>query len=456
MAHEQHDAVVIGAGYAGLAAALTLADAGRSVVVLEARDRVGGRVRTDQVDGVPLDLGGMWLGAGHDRFAAWADRFGAQTFPTPQHGHDGLVRDGVLERITSLPGGWATLTALPALAQLEALARRLDVARPWGAPRAAELDRITADEWLRRWIPHRRTRALLAAVFTSSFAADPVEYSLLALVTGIADGGGLREMLGAEGGAQQDLFVSGADSPARAAAEVLGDRVWLGTPVWRIERSTDGVVAQGHSGEPVRVVARRAIIAIPPAQVLGLQIVPGLGARRRNYWQRSPMGSAYKAAAVYPRPFWRDAGWSGAVMDPDGPISSAFDATPPDGPGVLMTLVCGGAARRLAERPGPARRQLVLGAFGAWFGSSAVDPIAFREVCWDDEPWSGGGYSAVPTPGTISTLAGGTAAPDGVLHWAGTETADKSRGYIDGAIRSGERAATEVLAALAVPNPGAA
>lgn len=446
---DQPDVVVIGAGYAGLAAALTLTDSGRSVVVLEARDRVGGRVRTDQVAGVPLDLGGMWLGAGHDRFAALAARFGAQTFPSPQHGHDGLVRDGALQRMASVPGGWATLTALPALARLTALARRVDVTEPWATPGADVLDRITAEEWLRRWVPHRRTRSLLAAVLGSSFAADPVEYSLLALATAIADSGGLRALLGAEGGVQQDLFVAGADGPARGAAAVLGDRIRLGTPVWRIERSPAGVVAHGHGDGPVRVAARRAVIAIPPAQLLGLEVVPALDARRRNYWQRSPMGSVYKAAAVYPRPFWRDAGWSGVALDPDGPIPTAFDATRPDGPGVLMTLVCGSAARRLADHPAPARRGLVLDAFAAWFGGAARDPVAFRDVSWDEEPWSGGGYSALPTPGTITTLAAGTDTPDGVLHWAGTETADRSRGYIDGAIRSGERAAAEVIAALA-------
>jgi monoamine oxidase len=443
------DAVVVGAGYAGLAAALALAEAGRSFVVLEARDRVGGRVWTEQVDGVAIDLGGMWLGAGHDRFARMARRFGVETYPTPDVGATGIVRHGTLTKVGALPGGIASLTALPAVVRLAHLASRVDAARPWATPGAARMDRITVDHWLRRWVPDHRTRSLLASALVASFAVEPVEISLLGLVAGIADAGGPARLVGNEGGAQQDLFVGGADGPARAAAVVLGARLRLATPVRRIDHTEAGVVV--HAGEhgTVPIEARRAIVAVPPAHLLGIDFAPRLSPRRRNLLERMPMGSVYKAGAVYPRPFWRDGGWSGEVLDADGPLPHAFDATRPAGAGVLMTLACGQRARDLGELDPAERRDLVLDRFSAWFGAAAARPTDFRDVHWDEQPWSGGGYSAIHTPGTLTALAPGASAPVGVLHWAGTETAERSAGYIDGAVRSGERAGAEVLAALA-------
>lgn len=439
------DVVVVGAGYAGLSAALALHDAGREVLVLEARDRVGGRVWTRDVGGVPMDMGGMWLGADHHRFAAMAARFGAATYPTPEHGATAIVRDGVVRRAGSLPLGWRSLLMVPALLRLRAIARRVDPNRPWAAAGADRLDRTTVEAWLRRWVPDPAGRALLSEVLTSSESVEPVDYSLLTLAGTIADQGGLDKLFGTDGGAQQDLFHGGADSPARGAAALLGDRVRLGAAVHAIDHA--GGVAR-ISGHGTQVTARRVIVAIPPSHVLGLHIEPAIDARRRTLLQRLPMGSVYKAGAVYQRPFWRNAGWSGDLVSPGNPITSAFDATPPGGPGVLMTLVCGRAAQRLAAVDPATLEAVVLDAFAAWFGPAGATPLAFSQVHWDAEPWSGGGYSAIPTPGTITSLWDVLAVPDGLIHWAGTETASRSSGFIEGAVRSGERAAAEALKAL--------
>ncbi|HSL58999.1 MAG TPA: FAD-dependent oxidoreductase [Acidimicrobiales bacterium] len=443
------EVVIVGAGYAGLRTATRLRERGHDVVVLEARDRVGGRVRTDRSTGTALDLGGMWVGAEHDRFRTLLGDTGTATYPTPEHGRSGWWDGdrGELRRARLVPGPWSALPgAALALARLDRAARRVPVGAPWDAPAAERLDAVTAEAWL-RWIPGRAARDLVRASLVTSLSVELSEVSMLTLLASIADAGGTLKLLGTEGAAQQDLVVGGADGPARHLAEQLGERLRLDAPVARISwhDGSPATVSIDGGGE---VVADAVVVAVPPPNVLGIRFDPALPGRRQQLLQRMPMGSVVKLLAVYDRPFWRDAGWSGDVVDARGPVPLAFDATPPGGPAVLATLVCGRRGRELGRLDPDARREVILDAFARWFGPAAASPRDVAQVCWDDEAWSGGAYSAIPTPGTTSTLLAGVADPVGPIHWAGTETADRWGGFIEGAIRSGDRAADEVAARL--------
>jgi monoamine oxidase len=443
------EVVIVGAGYAGLRAATELVERGHDVVVVEARDRVGGRVRTDHVAGTPLDLGGMWVGADHHRLRALIGTTGATTFPTPDHGRAAWWdhERGELRRARPVP---APISAVPgvalALARLDRAARRVPVGAPWRAPDAADLDATTAAAWLRR-IPGRHARDLVRTSLVASLSVELSEVSMLTLLAEVADAGGTRALLGTDGGAQQDLIVGGADGPARHLADRLGDRLHLGAPVTRIAGGDDGPVTVSVDGG-AEVTADAAVVAVPPPNVLGIRFEPALPGHRTQLLQRLPMGSVVKLLATYERPFWREQGWSGDVVDATGPVPLAFDATQPGGDPVLATLVCGRRGRELGRSEPAARRRVILDAFARWFGPDAGSPRHVAEVCWDDERWSGGAYSAVPVPGTTSSMLAGGADPVGRLHWAGTETADRWSGFIEGALRSGDRVAEEVSARL--------
>lgn len=442
------EALVIGAGYAGLASALALHDAGRDLVVLEARDRVGGRVHTEHHDGAPLDLGGMWVGATHDRFRALLARFGIGTFPTPEHGHAGWWDQdaGMLRRAHLVPAPWSAIpAAAAAVARIEQLSRRVPVDEPWRMPAADRWDAVTVADWIRRRVPSKEARALLDSALLSSLSVDLSQVSMLALCTSAADAGGLLRLLGTHGGAQQDLVVGGADTAARSAAEMLGDRVRLTTPVRSLRLDGDGVHVETDDGS---WSARVAVVALPPPHVASLQWQPNLPAQRRQLLARQPMGSVTKLLAVYDTPFWRDAGWSGEAVDAHGPITTAFDATQPGGPPVLASLTCGRRSVALAELSSDERRAMILGVFADWFGPDAAQPRSVVDRSWENERWSGGGYSAIPVPGSLTAAMAQFAEPVGPVHFAGTETAARSGGFIDGAIASGERAAVEILRRL--------
>ena len=166
--------------------------------------------------------------------------------------------------------------------------------------------------------------------------------------------------------------------------------------------------------------------------------------------QRMPQGSVIKCQAVYDRPFWRDAGLSGEAVGDTAPVKVIFDGTPPgDGsPGVLTSFIEAADAIRLSTATPEERQAEVLEVLATYFGDDARRPIAFVERDWSAEPWTRGCYGAHLPPGAWTQVGAVLRAPVGPIHWAGTETAERWCGYIDGAITSGERAADEVDAAL--------
>ncbi|MGW4715839.1 flavin monoamine oxidase family protein [Nocardia sp. NPDC004260] len=240
------------------------------------------------------------------------------------------------------------------------------------------------------------------------------------------------------------LFVDGADGPALAIAAELGDAVRLGAPVTRIRRQADGVVVSADSGD---VHAEHVIVAVPPTLAGRITYDPPLPAARDQLTQRMPMGSVLKAFAVYERPFWRDDLLTGQSLNLHDPVPVTFDATRPGGPGVLGALVPGRAAQRLAALPPAERRAMIIGSLVRAFGHAAREPIEWHEKVWADDPYTRGGYGAFFPPGVLTTAGSALRVPVGAIHWAGSETATEWSGYIEGAIRSGERAAAEVLAA---------
>lgn len=446
------DVVVVGAGYAGLCAARALQRAGVEVAVLEARDRVGGRVQTERAGAdLAVDLGGQWIGPGHDRLAALARETGAATFAAAVEG-DGLLADGADPKRFhgTLPPVAPHANAVLALAllRLDRLAARIDLDRPWAARDAGRLDTTTVATWLRRNVPVAVSRRMLEIVLRDELSAEPGSVSLLSLLTAIRAAGGMRGQIAVERGAQQVLLTEGVDGPARSLAAELGGAVRLEAAVTAVHQDGHGVTVTG-SGPEVR--AARVVVAMAPPLAGRIAYQPALPVRRDQLTQRTPMGLVLKMIAVYDRPFWRDDGLSGEVADLRGPVPAVLGFAHPSGAGYLTALVPAHAAQRLADLEAPQRRQVVLGELGRYFGPQATRPAHWREKAWADDPWSRGAYGTFLPPGVLTSVGGALREPVGRIHWAGTETATAWAGYIEGAVRSGERVAGEVRRALQVP-----
>jgi monoamine oxidase len=445
------DVVVVGAGFAGLTAARELVGLGHEVVVLEARDRVGGRTRTDVVAGHPVDLGGQWIGPGQDRIATLVDELGFETVAQYTDGDAVLMLEGGgLERS---PGEAAyalsevTLTNyLRAQSALDALAETIPLGRPWEADGARELDAMTFASWMASVIDDAEALQLLELGVHAVFAADPAALSALHVAHYVRSAGGWASLTDTEGGAQQDRIVGGMQPVARALADQLGDRVRLDHPVHSLRHGDAGAVATGPWGE---VAARRAIVAVPPTLAGRISYDPPLPGDRDQLTQRMPAGSVIKVQVLYERAWWRDEGLNGQLLALRSPIGVTFDASPPDRePGVITVFIEAHHAVRAAALAPDDRRRLVLDHLAVGLGGRAAEPLAYAELDWSEEPWTRGCYGAHTPPGVLTELGPALARPIGTLHWAGTETSDVWSGYIDGAIRSGERAAAEVAAAL--------
>ncbi len=440
------DVVIVGAGFAGLAAAAALRASGASVAVLEARDRVGGRVWSQQLGAARFDLGGQWIGPGQDRLAALSARLGVATFPTYASG-DKLLDDG--DRVGRYHGSIPSLGALElaelhlALRRLDRLAARVSARDPASSPHAAALDAHTVADHARR-IRGRRVRALLDVAVGAIFGVDPAEMSLLWFLAYLRAGGGLMRLSEIEGGAQERRFVGGAQTIADRWAAELGDAVCTSAPVRRIAH-TDEVIVTTDRGA---VAARRAIVAIPPPLAARIDLDPCAPGRRDQLLQRAAMGAIVKVVATYERPFWRDRGLSGEVVSTRGPVALAFDNCSHDlRQPALLGFVQADAARRWRASTGHDEAG-VLAQLARWFGDEARQPSSVTVADWAAEPWSRGCPVAVMAPRALTATGTTLREPIGRVHFAGTETATEWTGYIEGALESGERAAREVLRAL--------
>ncbi len=446
------DAVVIGAGFSGLAAARDLVAGGRSVAVLEARDRVGGRVdRGEPHPGVTVDLGGTWAGPTQARVLAWAAELAVPT--TAQH----VAGDNVIElkgRRISYSGtiprvGLATLLDIARMQfTTDRAAKRVDPAKPWAAADAERLDSITLGDWLRSRRHGDKARTMLAVACKTIWGAEPDQLSLLYVLSYINSAGGLDPLFDAEGGAQDRWFTGGALTIAERAAAELGERVTLGTVVESVSADDSGVTvaARGPDGR-VELRAERVVVALPPALRSSISFDPQLPQRSRDLAQRWGMGALTKVFAIYDEPFWRADGLSGETLSDRALASTTFDLSPPNAShGVLVGFVGGRDALDYLRLGEDQRRSAVLKGLEGRFGPKVLEPVAWTDRQWSEEPWSQGGPVAFAGPGVLTAGGGSLLDPIGRIHWAGTETSSQWAGYIDGAIRSGERAAAEILA----------
>ncbi len=443
------DVIVVGAGLSGLTAARKLTDAGRRVIVLEARDRVGGRTLHAPIGKSRFDLGAQFVGPTQHRVRALAAEFGLQLRATFTDG-DKLweLRDNRLRfRGARPPLPWGTLLDLPHLiGEFDAIAARIGPTAPWDAPDAAALDSITLAQWVDRHAYTQNTVDLFACSARAVFGCDPGEISLLFAAFYAAQGDNLEMLTNTQGGAQDSVVVGGTQQLAQKLAEKLGNAVRLGQPATRIAQDRNGVTVTTASGTALQ--AQHAIVAVPPAIAERIAFDPILPPDRRELQSRAPMGRYFKVIVTYEKPFWREHGLSAEVASVRGPITALYDDDPGDGSGAVLGFIGGDNALTWRALDATAQRNTVLQTLQRWFADDrALNPTAYGFNDWTAETWTRGAPVMVPPPGTLSRLGRALRAPCGRVHWAGTEAATKWTGYMDGAIRAGEAAATQILQA---------
>ncbi|MBS45073.1 MAG: amine oxidase [Nocardioides sp.] len=453
------DVVVVGAGIAGLTAARKIAARGRSVLVLEARNRVGGRVLNHELHSADevIEAGGAFIGPTQDHIAQLARAMKVRTFLEYNEGQSTYV-SSTLGRLTYSGTVPPDPTILPDAALLLGLidqyAAEINVAAPWSHPRAAEWDRMTLADFIQQTavLNPSGVSNLIECWSQPGFGADPRELSFLYTLWYVACSGNEKNVgtfsrnSDTAGGAQERRFVGGSQLIPIRMATKLGDAVALRAPVSRIVQKNGGVVVHSRRGV---VRAKQVVVAVPPPMVLDIDFSPHLHPRRTQLMRHLDMGKLMKCDAVYERPFWRDDDLNGFGINDSGAARAVFDNSPPDGtPGVLLAFMGGGAWREYGRLPLGERRRAVLQGFAAMFGEQALHPVEYTEQDWTKERWSGGGPTAIHGLGTLTRFGPAIRRPHGRVHWAGTETATYWTGYMDGAVRSGKRAAVEVLEKL--------
>jgi monoamine oxidase len=440
------DVVIVGAGLAGLTAATELHQAGHSVAVLEARHRVGGRTLNHPVgNGEVVEVGGQWVGPGQDRILARAKALGVRTFKTYTKGEQVLDYRGHKSHFTGLipplpdPDAKDFAQLLGKIIKLE---DTVPTEKPWTAKDVRALDGQTAETFKLENSSTYGARFLLDLAIRAVFAADPRDISLLHMLFYFHSGNGVINLTSTAGGAQDARFHGGSQLVSIRMADHLGRRVVLGAAVRRITQDRGGVTVHSDAGA---WHAKRVIVAVSPMLAGRIAYDPEMPAIRDGLTQHVPQGSVIKYEAVYPTPFWRKDGLSGYANSDQHPVGLTYDNSPPEGkPGVLLAFVLGTDARKLATRPAAARRRIVLDGFARLFGSRAGRPRELIEHNWSNEAWTRGCYAGYMPPGVWSEYGAALREPVGRIHWAGTETSDVFMGYMDGAVRSGERAAKEV------------
>ncbi|WP_428429412.1 flavin monoamine oxidase family protein [Pararhizobium sp.] len=414
--------IVVGAGFTGLSAADALVAAGLDVIVLEARDRVGGRVeRTAFADGVAMDTGGQFICDEMPNVIALTRRFGMSLVETPLQGAF-LVQPQALAD---------TGSSFAESGRIRARGNRID-------PRDPAIAGLTVGEWLARQSDPPGAKASYQAMVEGLWCRPIEEIPLWYLID--------NDRRTISNGNELQYFAEGTIHVlAEALAATLGPRLRLGTPVLHITRTDGSVLVTRGNGDVL--TARQMIIAVPPVMASRIVHVPELPKPLDGALAAWKSGTVIKALVRYERPFWRDRGLSGMIMWRDTlglfacDVSSAQTTALVVFAGGPLAVEWSGRGRVFIEVE--IRRRLVDA-----LGEAAADVTGLLIRNWVSDPWSGGGYSDVIADlqayDTEDILRAG--APP--VHFASSELASSFPAYIEGAIVAGREAAVRVIATV--------
>ncbi|KAI2704666.1 hypothetical protein CBS147332_7320 [Penicillium roqueforti] len=451
------DVAIIGGGLSGLSTAKDLAAANKSFVILEARDRVGGRVLNFNLTGKNIqELGGEYVGPTQNRVLALAAELGLPTYKTYTTGNSTFYRNNTVHHYQDTLGGIPPvgIGSLIELAffmnDINTLASKVDLEAPWNTPNATALDSMTLETYVSSRLSTADSRVLLDIAIPAILSTELREPSLLYALWCIAAAGDetgpgtINRLIGVEGGAQDSRVSGGTQLLATLLAERLGSQnIYLNTPVRKVQLKKSRYLV---SSDEVNISARHVVVAMSPPLASHIIFDPLLPAGRDQLNQRMPMGALGKAIAIFPTAWWRDEGLNGEGVSDIGAIRVTYDNSPADDSfGAIMGFIEADEMRKLDTASEEEVKRQVKQSFANLFGPRVENATDILVQRWDLEEFSRGGPSAFMSPGVLTQYGSYLRTPVGRIHFAGTETSLRWIGYMDGAISSGERVAGEIL-----------
>lgn len=473
----QCDVVIVGAGPAGLMAARCLQQQGLKVVVLEARERVGGRTWSDTVDGAFLEIGGQWVSPDQTELLGLLDTLGMTTFARHREGSSVYIAPDGERHVyegDDFPVSAQTLSEIDHMTKtLDELAEQLNPAAPWDHPRARELDTISFHQWLREQSSDELACRMIGLFIAGGMLTKPAHaFSALQAVLMAASAGSFSNLT------EEDFIldrrvIGGMQSVSERLAHELGEGVvHLNTPVRAIRTSGTNLSREGHQdtasghapavtiwSDRLTVESRQAVIAVPPNLYGSIEFEPPLPRMQHQMHQHQSMGLVIKVHAVYPTPFWRTNGLSGTAFGPEEICQEVYDNTNHDDErGTLVAFISDETADALFALSESERREEILGSLARYLGEEARHPEVYYESDFASEEWTRGAYAASFDLGGLHRYGPFQRDPVGPLHWACSDIAAEGYQHVDGALRQGRRAAEEILAlttdaATAAPTP---
>ncbi|XP_041067694.1 amine oxidase [flavin-containing] isoform X1 [Carcharodon carcharias] len=452
MTSEKCDVIIIGGGISGLSAAKLLTESGQKVVVLEARDRVGGRTFTVRNNNVKyVDLGGAYVGPTQNRILRLSKELGVETYKVNEVERLVYYRKGKsYPTSSSLPTLWNLFVYLDfnnLWRTMDDMGKEIPVDAPWKAPHAEEWDKITMQQLIDKTCWTKVAKDFARLFVNVNVTSEPHEVSALWFLWYVRQCGGTTRIFSTTNGGQERKFVGGSGQICERLMNHLGDCVKLKKPVIRIDQTQSTAIVETLDHETFE--AKYVISAIPPAISAKIHYEPPLPILRNQLIQRVPMGCVIKCMVYYRESFWRKKDYCGSliIQDEESPIELTLDDCKPDGTvPAIMGFILARKARRLLNLTKEARKQKICEIYAKVLDSEeALHPIHYEEKNWCEEQYSGGCYTAYFPPGILTQYGKILRQPFQKIYFAGTETATEWSGYMEGAVQAGERAAREIL-----------
>jgi monoamine oxidase len=444
---ELYDVVIVGAGLSGLNAARLLTAASKKILVLEAQDRVGGRTWSQSIGQNDfIDVGGQWIGKGHDTMYQLVALAGLKTFPTFTQGKSILRSNhtnNVYKGDTPPIGLSALLSMQKVLNKFDKMTSPISLDEPWLTKNALAMDNQSLGSWIDETISNQKARTLIKRMVEGELCQSVDQISLLQALASAKATGSLKQAEKVEDGALRDRILGGAQGVSNFLYRQMENSIRLNSPVTFVNQFESHVEL---GNEYYAVKAKKIIITAPLPTVKKIRFTPELPLEKQILIDSMQMGTVIKIHTIYPTPFWRTQNLSGSSTCLDETVELTVDnSVPGSEKGIITSLIHAERAKHLLKLSSDERQKLVLNTYASLFGEQALNPTFYHDYSFTNNPWVGGAYSGYFTQGIFSKYGSYIAKPSGHIHWAGTETSSLFKGFMEGAVLSGERVVKEIL-----------
>jgi monoamine oxidase len=443
--NKRYDVVIIGAGLSGLSAARRLIDAGKKVLVLEAQDRVGGRTWSQPIgNGSFIDFGAQYIGKGHDSMYKLVSESGLKTFSTFTDGNEMLRSNGENSLFNGdIPLLEESSILEKAINEIDKTSSTISSEYPWLSEHAYEMDQVSIGSWINKHISNKKARTFINLLVEGEICKNVENVSLLQVLSGIKSSGSFSRAFTSEDGALRDRIFGGAQGVSTFLYQQINQFVRLNCPVTFVTVKKHYIMI---GNDRFRVKTKKVIVTVPLPVVKNITFTPELPIEKQILIHSMEMGTVIKCHAVYDKPFWRESGLNGTSVCLDEVVEQSVDNSVPGSTnGILTSFITADRAKYLLKLSDQERKKVILTSYANLFGEKALTPIMYHDYSFTNNPWIGGCYSGFFKNGIYSRYGSYLSMPSSNIHWAGTETSTLFKGYMEGAVLSGERVAKEIL-----------